>query len=86
MSRGLGKTQKRVLRLLGISKWKSLSDLHDKLCYRYKDGNSWPRNAYMSIYRAVRTLEKRGLVETRKRIGYGKCITGRPSSWSYIVV
>jgi len=80
MSKGLGKTQKRVLRLLGTKKWKPLSDLHDKLWGYYGESNHWPGTAYMTIYRAVRTLEKRGLVETKTRCIYGVSITGQYAS------
>jgi Fe2+ or Zn2+ uptake regulation protein len=82
MSRGLGKTQKRVLRLLGTRKWKSLKDLYDKLWWRYPDASyghesHWPGTAYMSIYRAVKTLEKRGLVETKTRCKFMVTVTGQ---------
>lgn len=68
MSRGLGKTQKKVLRLLGTCKWKSIDELKKKFHGKYDDSNYgyYPDNAYMAIYRAIKTLEKRNLVETKK--------------------
>lgn len=78
MSKGLGKTQKQILRLLGTQKWKSMSDLMDKLSYN--GSNHWPGTAYMAIYRAIRTLEKRGLVEITTRMLYGKGLTGQYAS------
>jgi len=80
MSRGLGKTQKRILRLLGTRKWKSLEDIQKKLWWRYKDSDCWPGSAYISIYRAVKTLEKRGLVETRKAAVFMITMTGQHTS------
>ena len=68
MSKGLGRVQKRVLRQLGTRKWKKIADL---------DQAVWCCNSvYMAIYRAIKTLESRGLVETRLGVAFGQTILG----------
>jgi hypothetical protein len=79
MSRGLGKTQKKVLRMLGIRKWKSLREIGDKLpFYHYKETlGCYPGSHYMSIYQAIKSLERRGLVEIRKKCLSMITVTGQ---------
>ena len=67
MSRGLGKVQKGVLRHLGIRKWKSMAELV---------GDGSQGSEYMSMYRAVKTLESRGLIETKRAVKGGVSILG----------
>lgn len=59
----------------------------DKQHYKYDDCNyaSWPGSGYMAIYRAIKTLEKRGLVETNKGVIHSKSIMG-PYSASLLYV
>lgn len=66
MSRGLGKAQRRILKLLSTKEWKTMNDLTDDLYYLYSNNPCWPGSAYTAIYQAVKRLERIGLAETKK--------------------
>lgn len=74
MSRGLGRIEKRVIEELKKREDKEWNFL-ENLLYGSFDGladenGNWIKEAtnaqYMSVYRAVKTLEKKGFVESKK--------------------
>jgi len=66
MSRGLGKLQKRILRVLGTKKYKSTTEITKSL---YPDvalyRNHCPSyfSDYINVHQAIKSLERRGLIE-----------------------
>lgn len=72
MGRGLGKTQRAILDELDTQYWTPINDVfgtiypeteNEGLTSAARFGN---RSKAQAFYRAIRTLEKRGLIETRK--------------------
>jgi len=99
MSRGLGKRQQQIMKVLrSKDNWQDITSLAaysfypDKYWYKpdqkyYFDGiKEWPTySQIITIHKAVNSLEKRGLVETRKRQPNWHSM-GEPTHWKEVRV
>ena len=69
MSRGLGKMQRHIMDTVDYYQWTPIWDIAMLLNKDSEDDCIWasfrdiPKSKLQSVYRAIRTLKKRGLVE-----------------------